>query len=113
MGKNLQQILCQKKKPKLLPNIQPGVYQLDCSCNGKYICESKKRVLTRWTEDQQDSTSGKWKSSGATEQTKECHRQFDWLLPKTVRILPYIYERKIREVLETNKLRTINEKEKF
>ena len=36
-GKNLQQILCQKNKPNLLPNSQPGVYQLDCSCNGKYI----------------------------------------------------------------------------
>ena len=30
-GKNLEQILCQKNKPKLLPNSQPGVYQLDCS----------------------------------------------------------------------------------
>ena len=26
-GKNLQQILCQKNKPKLLPNSQAGVYQ--------------------------------------------------------------------------------------
>ena len=42
-GKNLQQILCQKNKPKLQPNSQPGVYQLDCSCNGKYIDQSKKR----------------------------------------------------------------------
>ena len=32
---NLQQILCQKNKPKLLPNSQPRVYQLDCSCSGK------------------------------------------------------------------------------
>ena len=42
-GKNLQQILCQKNKPKLLPNSQPGVYQLDCLCNGKYIGLSKKK----------------------------------------------------------------------
>ena len=34
-GENLQQILCQKNKPKLLPNSQPGVYQLDCSRYGK------------------------------------------------------------------------------
>ena len=34
-GKNLQQILCQKNKAKLLPNSQPRVYQLDCSRNGK------------------------------------------------------------------------------
>ena len=32
--------------------------------------------------------------------------------PKTVRISPYIYERKIREALEINKLKTINEKDK-
>ena len=35
-GKSLQQILCQKNKPKLLPNSQPGVHRLDCSCNGKH-----------------------------------------------------------------------------
>ena len=101
-----------KNKPKLLPNSQPGVYQLDCSCNGKHIGESKKRVLTRRIEHQQDSMSGKWESSGAPEHTKECHGQFDWLHPKTVRISPYMYERKIREALEINKLKTINEMNK-
>ena len=65
-GKNPQQILCQKNKPKLIPNSQPPVYQLDCFCNGKYIGESEKRVLTRCIEHQQDSMSGKWESSGAT-----------------------------------------------
>ena len=73
---------------------------------------SKKRVLTRCIEHQQDSMSGKWESSGTTEHTKECHGQFDCLHSKTVRISPYIYERKIREVLEINKLKTINEKGK-
>ena len=111
-GKNLQQILCQKNKPKLLPNSQPGVYQLDCSCNGKYIGESKKRVLTRCIEHQQDNMNGKWESSGAADHTKECHGQFDWQHPKTARISPYMYERKIREALEINKLKTINEKDK-
>ena len=56
--------------------------------------------------------SGKWESSGATEHTKECHGQFHWLPPKTVRIPPYMYERKIREALEINKLKTFNEKDK-
>ena len=56
--------------------------------------------------------SGKWESSGATEHTKECYGQFDWLHPKTVRISQYMYEKKIREALETNKLKTINEKDK-
>ena len=49
-GKNLHQILCQKKKPKLLPNSNSGLYQLDCSCNGKYIGESKKRLLSGFQE---------------------------------------------------------------
>ena len=56
--------------------------------------------------------SGKWESSGATEHAKECHVQFDWLHPKTISILPDMYERKIREALEMNKLKTINEKDK-
>ena len=56
--------------------------------------------------------SGKWKSSGAIEHTKECHGQFDWLHPKIVRISLYMHERKIREKnpLEINNLKTINEK---
>ena len=37
---------------------------------------------------------------------------FEWLHPKTVRISPYMYERKIREALEINKLKTITEKDK-
>ena len=70
LGKNLQQILCQKNKPKLPLNSQPRVYQLDCQCNEKYIGESKKRVLTQCIEHQHDSMSGKWESSGATEHAK-------------------------------------------
>ena len=111
-GRNLQQIICQKIKPKLLPNSQPGVYQLDCSCNGKYIGKSKNRVLTRCIKHQQDSMSEKWELSGATEHTKECHGQFVWLHPKKVRILSCMYEGKLREALEINKLRTINENNK-
>ena len=55
--------------------------------------------------------SGKWESVTA-EHTKECHGQFDWLHLKTVRISPYMYEKKIREALEINKLKTINEEDK-
>ena len=39
-SKNLKSILRQNK-PKLLPSSHPGVYQLDCSCYGRYISESK------------------------------------------------------------------------
>ena len=38
--------------------------------------------------------------------------QFHWLYPKTVHISPYMHERKIREELEINKLRIINEEDK-
>ena len=44
--------------------------------NGRYIGESKKKILIRCIEQQQDSIKGNWGSSGATEQTKECHGQF-------------------------------------
>ena len=110
--KNPQQILCQKNKPRLLPNSQPGVYQLGYSCIVKYIGKSKTRVLTRGIEHQHDNMSGKWELSGATEHTKEFQGEFDLLHSKTVRFLPYMCERKTREVLEMNKLRTTNEKEK-
>ena len=71
----------------------------------------EKAALARSIEHQQDSMSGNWESSGATEHTKECHGQFDWLHPKTVRISTCLYEIKICEALEISKLRTINEKD--
>ena len=74
-GKNLQSILCQSK-PKLLPNSHSGVYQLGFSCNDRYIGKSKKKVLTRCIEHQQDIIKGNWESSGANEHTKECHGKF-------------------------------------
>ena len=43
------------------------------------------------------------------------YKRMPWTIrlhPKTIRISPYMYERKIREALEINKLKTINEKEK-
>ena len=110
-GKNLQSILCQNK-PKLLPNSHPGVYQLDCSCNGRYIGESKKKVLTRCIEHQQDSIKGNWESSGTTEHTKECHGQFNWIHWRTITLMSNMYKRKVREVLEINRLKALNETDK-
>ena len=63
-GVNLKSILCQNKS-KLIPNSYPGVYTLNCSCNADYIGETKKKVITRTIEHQQDSIKGKWESSGA------------------------------------------------
>ena len=65
-----------KKNPKLPPDTQLGVYQLDCLCNEKYIGESKRRVLTQCIVHQQDSMSRKWESPGAAEHRKEWHGQF-------------------------------------
>ena len=100
-SRKLKDILCNNKS-KLLPNSFPGVYQLKCSCGSVYIGETKKRVLTRAIEHQQDSMNGKWEASGATEHTKSCHGWFDWLHPKTLSVIPNFRERKIRESLEIN-----------
>ena len=57
-GTNLKSILCQNRS-KLIPNSYPGVYTLNCSCNAEYIGETKKKVITRTIEYQQDSIKGK------------------------------------------------------
>ena len=49
----LKNILCNNKS-KLLPNSYPGVYELSCDCGGEYIGETKKRMLTRSIEHQED-----------------------------------------------------------
>ena len=101
----LKNILCNNKS-KLLPNSFPGVYELSCDCGGKYPGETKKRVLTRSIEHQEESMTGKWEASGATEHSKDCHGLFNWLHPKTLAKLSNIHERKIRESLEINNLET-------
>ena len=96
---NLNSILC-KNKDKLMPNSYPGVYDLKCLCGSVYNGETKKKVVTRSIEHQQESIKGNWTSSGATEHTKECHGCFDWLHPKTLSIKNSYYDRKVRESLE-------------
>ena len=68
-----------------------------------YYGESKKKVLTRTIDHQQDSIKGKWESSGATEHCLTCHGQFNWIHPKSIKIEPKYYERKIREALDIKK----------
>ena len=89
-----------RNKSKLLPNSFPGVYQLDCTCNALYIGETKKKVITRNIEHQQDSFNGKWESSDATEHCLECHGQFNWINPKTLSTEQQYHRRKTRESLE-------------
>ena len=57
-------------------------------------------------EHQEDSVTGKWEASGATEHSKNCHGWFNWLYPKMLAKLPNIHKRKIRESLEINNLET-------
>ena len=99
LGANLKFILCQNKL-KLIPNSYPGVYTLNCSCNAEYIGETKKKVITRTIDNQQDSIKGKWESSGATELCLECHGQFNWLHPKTLSREAIYKSREIRESQE-------------
>ena len=95
-----------RNKSKLLPTSFPVFYQLDCTCNGLYIGETKKRVITRTIEHQQDSFKGTWESSGATEHCLECHRQFDWINPKTLSTEQQYHRWKIRDSLEIKKAKT-------
>ena len=83
-----------------MPNSYPGVCELKCSCGSVYNGETKKKVITRSIEHQQESIKGNWTSSGATEHTKECYGCFDWLHPKTLSIKNSYYDRKVRESLE-------------
>ena len=56
-GENLKRILC-KSKSKVLPKIYAGVYQLNCTCNGKYIEISKKQVSIPSVEHRQYMMKG-------------------------------------------------------
>ena len=79
----------------------------------EYIVErNKKRVLTRSIEHHKDSMKRKWETSGATEHSKDWHRWFNWLHPKTLAKSSNIYERKIRESSEINNLETKTEDDK-
>ena len=95
-----------RNKSKLLPNSFAGVYQLDCTCNGLYMSESKKKVITRTIEHQQDSFKGTWESSGPTEHCLECHGQFSWINPKFLSTEQQYHRRKTRRSLEIKKAKT-------
>ena len=92
-----------RNNSKLLPDSFPGVYQLDCTCNALYIGDTKNKVITKTIEHQQDSFNGKWESSCATGHCLECHRQFNWIKPKTLSTEQQYHRRKIRESLEIKK----------
>ena len=87
------------------------MYELICTCNSAYFGETKKKILTRTIEHQQDSFKGKWDNFGATEHSLTCHWQFNWIHPKTTARENDHRRRKIREALEINKAK-YNKKKK-
>ena len=58
--------------------------------------ETKKKIISRSIEHQQERIKGNWSYSGATEHAKECHGHF----PKTLFMESRYYNRKVREPLE-------------
>ena len=95
-----------RSKSKLLPHSFSGVYQLDCTCNASYIDETKKKVITRTIEHQQDSFNRKWESSAATNQYLECHGRFNWINPKTLTIEQQYHRPNSRGPLKIKKAKT-------
>ena len=71
-GPNLKNVLC-KNKDKLIPNSYPGVYELKCSCGSVHNSETKKKIICRSIEHQQESIKGNRSFSGTTEHIKQCH----------------------------------------
>ena len=108
--KNLPQVLCQKSEPKLLPNSQPGVYQLDCSCNGKYLWIEKEgtyamhRKSTEYHEWKMGIIWGCRTQKNIKDNSTGCIQK--------VCISPCMYERKILKTLEIKKLRKIDKRTK-
>ena len=50
-------ILC-KNKVKLIPSSYPGDDELKCSCGSIYNDETKKKIISRLIEHQQESIKG-------------------------------------------------------
>ena len=65
----------------------------------------KKRIDIRCIEHEQDSIKGDLDLSDATEHTKECHKQFNWIHPRTIAVMPNTYKRNVREALGVNRLK--------
>ena len=112
MVSNLQQIWNQLytriSYSKLLLNFCPGVYKLQCSCQSRYLGETKKKVSGA-IEHQQDSLKWTLESSGASEYTLECHDNFNSLHPKTITRETNYKQRKIRKAQENSRKAKLHE----
>ena len=67
-----------------------------CTCNALFG-ETKKEVINRTIEHQQDSFNRKWESPDATEHCLESHGQFNWINSKTLSTEQQYHTRKKRE----------------
>ena len=68
-----------------------------------YFGKTKKKLLTKTIEYQQDSFKGKWDNSGATEYSLTCHGQVNWIQTKAIIREKDFRKKKIREELEIKK----------
>ena len=69
-----------------MSNSCPGVYELKCSCRSVYNSGTRKKIISRSIERQQECIKGNWSSSGPTKHTKEGQVHSDWLHPKTLHL---------------------------
>ena len=99
-GKNINQILTAKNKPKLPLNSYPGVYKLDCSCGKSYVGETKLQIKSRIDQHFKTLQTGKWDSSGLSSHARNSHENIDWFKNNTLSIENKYFDRKVRESLE-------------
>ena len=99
-GKNINQILTAKNKPKLPLNSYPAVYKLDCSCGKSYAGETKLQIKSRINQHFKTLQTGKWDSSGLSSHARNCHKNIDWYKNNTLSIENKYFDRKVRESLE-------------
>ena len=65
-----------------------------------YDGETKKKIISRSIEHQQENIKDNRSSSATTKHTRECYARFDLLHPKTISIKNRYNDRKTRELLE-------------
>ena len=75
------------------------MYELKSSCGSTYNGETKKKIISRPIEHQQESIKGNWSSFGATESTQECCGRFEWLRPQNLSIKNRCYKIENKEEL--------------
>ena len=103
--KKLQSTLYQNR-PKLLPNSHLECTSWPVNTMVDIFANQKEKY---WHIALNTSN---WESSGATEHTKECHGQFNCIYSRTIAVMPNMYKRKVRESLEINRLKMLNETDK-